>query len=58
MSKKETLFPYIVWSDGGYDGWYPTGYNTLDEALKHESYGAEKIITKPCFYKIQELEDK
>ncbi len=37
---------YIVWINYGSGGWSPTGFETLDEAVKHETYGSEKIITR------------
>jgi len=54
MSKKDTQFDYIVWVNYGCEGWSPTGYSTLEEAIKHESYGAEKVITKECKYTLKE----
>jgi hypothetical protein len=47
---------YIVWVRNGCDGWSPTEYITLEEAIHHESYGSEKIITKEVRYEIKEIE--
>ena len=37
--------PYIVWIDYGYEGWSPTGYSTLKEAIASNKYGSEWVIT-------------
>lgn len=47
---------YIVWVNNGCDGWYPTYYDTFEKAVKHESYGQDKIITKLVQYTISEIE--
>jgi hypothetical protein len=47
---------YIVWVDYYSDGWNPTPYETLAEALKHESYGSGKITTKPVIFRVEEIE--
>jgi len=46
------LKKYIVWVNNGCDGWYPCEYDTLEEAVKHEAYGLEKIITTEVKYSI------
>jgi hypothetical protein len=48
--------PYTVWTDHGYDGWSPTDYETLDEAIAHESYGSEKHISKPVKFTVVDQE--
>lgn len=46
--------PYVVWLNYGYEGWSPTSYNSLKEALEIEkSY--EYVITKKCEYEIREI---
>jgi len=45
---------YIVWTRNGCDGWNWTDYDTLEEAVKHESYWADKIITTEVKYKVVE----
>lgn len=37
--------PWIAWvyNDGG---WHPNEYDTLKEAIAHQTYGAEKQITR------------
>ena len=37
---------FIVWTNYGSEGWSPTYYQKIDDAVKHESYGMEKIFTK------------
>ena len=44
--KDELKKPWIVWVDFGYEGWNPNGYDTIQEAVKHESYGSPKVITR------------
>jgi hypothetical protein len=48
MKKEITLeeAKYIVWVDYGYEGWKPTGYLTLKEAILHERYSSDAVITK------------
>jgi hypothetical protein len=46
---------YLVWTNNGSGGWILTTYDTFEEAIKHESYGSEKIITTEVKYKITEL---
>ena len=36
---------YIAWTYSDY-GWHPNGFDSLKEAIAHESYGSEKIITR------------
>ena len=38
--------PFIVWVNYGCEGWKPTGYATLDEAVQHESFGSAKLVTR------------
>ena len=45
---------YLVWTDYGCDGWNFTEYDTLEEAIKHETYGQDKIITTEVKYDIVE----
>jgi hypothetical protein len=39
--------PFTVWIDYGYEGWRPTDYATLQEAVGADKYGSEWIITRP-----------
>jgi hypothetical protein len=49
------LKKYIVWVHNGCEGWSLSGdYDTLKEAVEHESYGADKIITTEVKYQIVE----
>jgi len=55
ITKKETEFNYIVWDNHG-EGWSPTGYEILEDAVKHhDSYGSESVITKLVKYKVEEI---
>ena len=57
MTKKMSEYKYIVWVNNGYEGWSWTGYDTLEEALRHEGYGNEKAITRPVRFEIKEIEE-
>lgn len=46
---------YILWRDYGSDGWQPTGFKTLKEALESEKHYSNWIITKKVNYEIKEL---
>lgn len=56
--KIKELWPqkYYVWVNHGYEGWSPHGYNTVEEAIAHEGYGSEKVITKIVDYEIKEVD--
>ncbi len=58
MRKKEIKHQYIVWVNYGSEGWTPTGYTTLKEALEHDSYSYEKIITKKVEYAVKDITKK
>lgn len=47
---------YLVWTDDGCEGWSLSIYDTLEEAVKHESYGKNIIITKKVRYTVKEIE--
>jgi hypothetical protein len=51
------ILNYTCWVNGGCEGWHPYEYDTLEEALKHESYGSEKCITRYVVYEIVEKEN-
>jgi hypothetical protein len=48
---------YIVWTHNGCEGWNPSDYDTLEEAVKHESYGLDKIITTEVKFNIVEKKE-
>jgi hypothetical protein len=52
----DTDQPYIVWVDYGYEGWHPTGFKTLKEAVEHKSYGSTSVITKKVEFSVTEHE--
>jgi len=45
---------YIVWIHNGCEGWTFSDFDTLEEAVKCESYGQQKIITTEVKYTIKE----
>lgn len=45
IDETEVKKKYILWIDYGYEGWKPTGFDTLKEALEHEKYTSNWIIT-------------
>lgn len=48
-----TKGPIIVWLNyGAYEGWRPTSYNTIKEALEGERYNSEFVITKLAQYTV------
>lgn len=55
MTKPEG--PYIVWEDGGCEGWSPKSYPTLKEALEGHRYATEWVVTKRVSYEVTETED-
>lgn len=58
MTNKDTEGPYIVWVNYGYNGWSPTSYATIQEAIVHgsrEAYGYEIVVTKTVSVKVEEV---
>jgi hypothetical protein len=49
--------PYIVWEDGGCEGWSPTSYPTLKAALEGRKY-SDWIVTRLVAYEVVEAEEK
>jgi hypothetical protein len=49
--------PYIVWEDGGCEGWSPKSYPTIKDALEGYKYTTDWIITKVVSYQVTEAED-
>lgn len=46
---------YILWIDYGYEGYKPTGFNSLKEALEDTKYGHPFFITSGKIdYKVEE----
>ena len=48
--------PYIVWENNGPEGWYPTSFKTLLEALEKQKYSSEWKITKAISYEVKEID--
>lgn len=48
--------PYILWRDYGYEGWKPTNFNSIKEALEAPRYESNFVITKVCEYEVKEKE--
>lgn len=46
MSSQDVAGPYIVWIDYGCEGWLPTSYPTLKEALLADKYGSKFVVTR------------
>jgi hypothetical protein len=49
--------PFIVWQDYGYEGWAPTSYATLKEALEAHRYQSEFVITKRVEFDVVERDE-
>lgn len=52
---KDIIGPYVVWVNNGYEGWRPTSYNTLKEALEGQKF-SEWCITKIVDFDVTERE--
>lgn len=35
---------YVRWTDYGREGWKPTGFNSLKDAIEHQSYTSGPIL--------------
>jgi hypothetical protein len=49
---------YIVWVNYGYEGWLPTGFETLEQMEKYiiegrDTYGNERIFTRKIEVKVK-----
>ena len=44
--------PYTLWFDYGYEGWKPTDFATLKEALEADRYTHDWVITKSVAYDV------
>ena len=44
--------PYTLWIDYGYEGWRPTDFQTLVEALQAERFCSRWVITKTVRYEV------
>ncbi len=53
---------YIVWTNLGYEGWNPTGFDTVEELEKYildsSNYGTERVFTKRLDINIKLKEQK
>lgn len=45
---------YIKWINYGAEGWQPVGFDTLKEAIEHNSYGSEWVIDKAILIRVYE----
>jgi hypothetical protein len=50
---KDIVGPIILWVDYGYEGWKPTSFQSIEDALKSEYYG-NWIITRRVDWKVTE----
>lgn len=48
---------YTVWVEYGCEGWHPYSYETLTEAIQHDSYGNKKRITIDVDWEIKDITD-
>lgn len=48
--------PIIVWVNYGYDGWAPTSYLTVKDALLGGRHGSEFVITRLVAFDVIEVE--
>lgn len=49
--------PYVVWQNYGCEGWKPTSYTSLREAVLDQKYQSEFVVTKIVEFRILELEN-
>lgn len=56
MPSEEKLGPYVLWQDYGYEGWHPTSYPTLKDALLGERYNSF-VITRVVEFDVNEGAD-
>jgi len=47
--------PFIVWVNNGCEGWQPTSFNSILEALESHKYSIEWVITKRISYEVKEI---
>lgn len=52
--KKKRKEKYIVWTNYGLEGWKYDEYSSLEEAVNHEAYRMETMITKKVEYEVKE----
>lgn len=48
------LGPVIVWENNGYEGWHPTSFETVKEALLAQRYNSEFVITRAVVFDVVE----
>ena len=46
--------PIILWLDYGCEGWKPTSYTSIREALEAQKYGSNYRITRLVTYEVKE----
>jgi len=57
MSSPEDIKgPYIVWENNGCEGWQPTSFRTVLQALEKQKYSSEWVITKAISYEVKEID--
>jgi len=45
IEEDELKRKYILWLDYGHEGWSPTGFNSLTDAIEAPKYGQQFVIT-------------
>lgn len=58
MSKQDniTCGPIILWQDYGCEGWKPTSFDTIKEALEYNKYQSNWKITRTVSFDVIEKE--
>lgn len=46
--------PVVVWLDYGCEGWRPSSYDTVKEALLGERYGNRFVVTRVVKFEVKE----
>lgn len=52
--RDDALGPFIVWQDSGVEGWGPTSYDTIKEALLAPKYASRWVLTKTVDFEVVE----
>ena len=50
----DTQGPIILWLDYGYEGWKPTSFATVKDALLADRYGSKFVITRVIEFEVEE----
>jgi hypothetical protein len=50
----ETAGPIILWENYGYEGWKPTSFPTVRDALAAQRFNSEFVITRVADFQVVE----